>query len=134
MAQTTPRVQAEEGGTLPQHGSNSGTATGIAAVHRRACLRRRAVAVSWSEMEAEEHPKRGESAGEAAASSGGNNDHGYADNNNNNNNSSRQTNLAELRRELLHDATYVRTDGTVMPPVVVSRLNDDGGCGSTHAR
>lgn len=131
MAQTTPRVQAEEGGTLPQHGSNGGTATGIAAVHRRACLRRRAVAVSWSEMEAEEHPKRGESAGEAAASLGGNNAHRYADNNNNN--SSRQTNLAELRRELLHDATYVRTDGTVMPPVVVSSLNDDGGCGSTES-
>ena len=88
------------------------------------------MAISWSEMAAES--KRDESAAD-------DNESNAADSSSISSTSRRQVSLAELRGELLRDATYVRSDGTVMPPVVVTRAgngnadDDDGGCGSTES-
>ena len=106
MAQSTPGAKSEELVHPPNPSPEEGGG-GIASVHRRSCLRRRAVAAAWSEVEADHRHDanaavgaRGEAKAEA---------HGKAKVN---------SNLDDLRRELLRTATYVRSDGTAMPPVI----------------
>ena len=88
------------------------------------------MAISWSEMAAES--KRDESAAD-------DNESNAADSSSISSTSGRQVSLTELRGELLYDATYVRSDGTAMPPVVVTGAGNgnaddaDGGCGSTES-
>ena len=106
MAQSTPGAKSEEL-VYPPNPSPEGGGGGIASVHRRSCLRRGAVAAAWSEVEADHgHDAnaavggRGEAKAEAHVKAKVSN------------------NLDDLRRELLRTATYVRSDGTAMPPVI----------------
>mmetsp|Transcript_14377 Transcript_14377/g.41331 ORF Transcript_14377/g.41331 Transcript_14377/m.41331 type:complete len:664 (+) Transcript_14377:201-2192(+) len=139
---TTPRVQSEEPPVQRRTSSQPdddvsptcGTGGGnIATVHRRACLRRRTVAVPWAEVAAE-HRRDDDGAAAIVSSAHSADDNNYNDDDDDKNDTRRQqrrrVHLADLRKELLRDVTFIRTDGTVMPPVVPAAR--DEGCGSTQ--
>eukprot|EP00563_Minutocellus_polymorphus_P004275 CAMPEP_0181037242 /NCGR_PEP_ID=MMETSP1070-20121207/9296_1 /TAXON_ID=265543 /ORGANISM="Minutocellus polymorphus, Strain NH13" /LENGTH=676 /DNA_ID=CAMNT_0023114943 /DNA_START=105 /DNA_END=2135 /DNA_ORIENTATION=- len=139
---TTPRVQSEEPPVQRRTSSQPdddvsptcGTGGGnIATVHRRACLRRRTVAVPWAEVAAE-HRRDDDGAAAIVSSAHSADDNDDDDDDDDKNGTRRQqrrrVHLADLRKELLRDVTFIRTDGTVMPPVVPAAR--DEGCGSTQ--